>query len=88
MEQGVKLLVIACNSASSACLRDARERLPIVYVEAVPVTAYQESPSAEPDEEVMVPAGVRLWRVTLHFTVEPDIDALVARMQKESGEGA
>ena len=26
VEQGVKMLVIACNSASSAMLRDARER--------------------------------------------------------------
>ncbi|HTR71301.1 MAG TPA: glutamate racemase [Mycobacteriales bacterium] len=32
---GVKLLVIACNSASAACLRDARERYPIPVVEVV-----------------------------------------------------
>ena len=59
-----------------AVVRDANgahpARLQVGHVEAVPVTAYQESPSAEPDEEVTVPAGVRLWRVTLHFTVEPD----------------
>lgn len=29
---GVKLLVIACNAASSACLRDARERYPQIPV--------------------------------------------------------
>jgi len=34
-EQQVKLLVIACNSASSACLRDARERYPMPVVEAI-----------------------------------------------------
>jgi glutamate racemase len=33
--RGVKLLVIACNSASSACLRDARERYDIPVVEVI-----------------------------------------------------
>jgi glutamate racemase len=32
---GVKLLVIACNSASAATLRDARERYPVPVVEVV-----------------------------------------------------
>jgi glutamate racemase len=32
---GVKLLVIACNAASSACLRDARERYQIPVVEVI-----------------------------------------------------
>jgi glutamate racemase len=35
VESGVKLLVIACNSASAACLRDARERYDIPVVEVV-----------------------------------------------------
>ena len=35
VQQGVKLLVIACNSASSACLRDARERYDIPVVEVI-----------------------------------------------------
>lgn len=35
-ERGIKALVIACNSASSACLRDARERYaPIPVVEVI-----------------------------------------------------
>ncbi|MBV9293669.1 MAG: glutamate racemase [Frankiales bacterium] len=34
-EQQVKLLVIACNSASAACLRDARERYPVPVVEVI-----------------------------------------------------
>jgi glutamate racemase len=34
-EQQVKLLVIACNSASAACLRDARERYPMPVVEVI-----------------------------------------------------
>jgi glutamate racemase len=32
---GVKLLVIACNSASAACLRDARERYAVPVIEVV-----------------------------------------------------
>src|SRR5689334_13105103 len=35
VNENVKLLVIACNSASSACLRDARERYDIPVVEVI-----------------------------------------------------
>lgn len=36
VQRGVKALVIACNSASSACLRDARERYaPVPVVEVI-----------------------------------------------------
>src|SRR5687768_11172612 len=35
VEQGVKMLVIACNSASSAMLRDARERYDVPVVEVI-----------------------------------------------------
>ena len=35
VDDGVKMLVIACNTASAACLRDARERYPIPVVEVV-----------------------------------------------------
>ena len=35
VEQGVKLLVIACNTASAACLADARERYAVPVVEVV-----------------------------------------------------
>jgi glutamate racemase len=34
-DYGVKLLVIACNSASAACLRDARERYDIGVIEVI-----------------------------------------------------
>jgi glutamate racemase len=34
-EQGVKLLVIACNAATAACLHDARERYDIPVVEVI-----------------------------------------------------
>src|SRR3954462_9245811 len=35
VDQGVKLLVIACNSASAAVLRDARQRYPVPVVEGI-----------------------------------------------------
>lgn len=35
VERGVKALVIACNSASTACLRDARERYSVPVIEVV-----------------------------------------------------
>jgi glutamate racemase len=35
VEQGVKLLVIACNTASSAMLRDARERYSVPVIEVI-----------------------------------------------------
>ena len=35
VDQGVKLLVIACNSASAAVLRDARERYPVPVAEVI-----------------------------------------------------
>jgi glutamate racemase len=35
VDSGVKALVIACNSASSACLRDARERYDVPVVEVI-----------------------------------------------------
>ena len=35
VDAGVKMLVIACNSASAACLRDARERYDVPVVEVV-----------------------------------------------------
>ncbi|SDD72655.1 glutamate racemase [Actinokineospora iranica] len=42
---GVKMLVIACNTASAACLRDARERYDIPVVEVV-VPAVRRAVSA------------------------------------------
>jgi len=35
VDRGVKVLVIACNSASAAVLRDARERYPVPVVEVI-----------------------------------------------------
>ena len=35
MERGIKALVVACNTASAACLPDIRERYPVPVVEVV-----------------------------------------------------
>lgn len=35
VDQGVKMLVIACNTASAAVLRDARERYPVPVIEVI-----------------------------------------------------
>jgi glutamate racemase len=35
VDRGVKLLIIACNTASAACLHDARERYPVPVVEVI-----------------------------------------------------
>lgn len=35
VDEGVKLLVMACNTASAACLRDARERYDVPVVEVI-----------------------------------------------------
>src|ERR1700732_4668398 len=35
VDRGVKALVIACNTASAACLRDARERYDVPVVEVI-----------------------------------------------------
>src|ERR1700710_1368340 len=40
---GVKMLVVACNAASSACLRDARERYDVPVVEVI-VPAVRRAP--------------------------------------------
>ncbi len=35
VDSGIKLLVIACNTASAACLADARERYPVPVIEVI-----------------------------------------------------
>jgi glutamate racemase len=65
--EGVKLLVIACNSASSAVLRDARERYAVPVVEviqpavrrAVASKAYEDSFAAAPHLRITTQACPR-----------------------------
>ncbi len=53
VDQGVKLLVIACNSASAAVLRDARERYDVPVVEVI-VPATRRAVSATRNGQVGV----------------------------------
>src|ERR1700709_701853 len=46
-ERGVKALVIACNTATAACLVDARERYPMPVVEVLR-PAVRRAPGAAP----------------------------------------
>jgi glutamate racemase len=48
VSRGVKALVIACNTASSACLRDARERYAPVPVIEVILPAVRRAVSSAP----------------------------------------
>jgi glutamate racemase len=76
----VKLLVIACNSASAACLRDARERYDVPVVEVV-LPAVRRAVAATRNDRV----GVIGTRATIEsqayddaFAAAPDI-ALTTR---------
>lgn len=60
VESGVKLLVIACNSASAATLRDARERYDVPVVEVI-LPAVRRAVSATRNQRV----GVIGTRVTI-----------------------
>jgi glutamate racemase len=88
--QGVKLLVIACNSASSACLRDARER----YDVTVASGAYDDAFAAAPQVTLTsaacprfvdfvergVTTGRQLLQLATHYlepVVGADVDTLV-----------
>lgn len=53
VDRGVKMLVIACNSASAACLRDARERYPVPVVEVI-VPAVRRAVAATRNDRVAV----------------------------------
>jgi glutamate racemase len=71
----VKLLVIACNSASAACLRDARERYDVPVVEVV-LPAVRRAVAATRNDKV----GVIGTRATIEsqayddaFAAAPDI---------------
>src|SRR3954464_8503777 len=45
VSSGVKMLVIACNAASSACLRDARERYDVPVVEVIVPAVRRATPA-------------------------------------------
>ena len=53
VEQGVKILVIACNTGSSAALRDARERYDVPIVEVI-LPAARKAAATSRDRQVGV----------------------------------
>lgn len=77
---GVKLLVIACNSASAACLRDARERYAVPVVEVV-LPAVRRAVSATRNGRV----GVIGTRATIESQAYDDAFAAAAGITLTTG---
>lgn len=73
---GVKLLVIACNSASAACLRDARERYAVPVVEVV-LPAVRRAVAATRNGRV----GVIGTRATIESQAYDDAFAAAPRIE-------
>ncbi|MGX7679022.1 glutamate racemase [Jatrophihabitans sp. DSM 45814] len=77
---GVKMLVIACNSASSACLADARERYDIPVVEVIR-PAVRRAVAATRNRRVGVIGTVATVTSGAYqdaFAAAPDLDVVVA----------
>jgi glutamate racemase len=80
VDSGVKALVIACNSASSACLRDARERYDVPVVEVV-LPAVRRAVAATRNNRVGVIGTVATVTSGAYqdaFAAAADIDVTVA----------
>jgi len=67
VDRGVKMLVIACNAASAACLHDARERYPVPVVEVIR-PAVRRAVAATRNGKV----GVIATAVTINSRAYPD----------------
>jgi glutamate racemase len=76
VESGVKLLVIACNSASAATLRDARERYDIPVVEVI-LPAVRRAVAVTRNHQVAVLAT----RVTIASRAYQDAFAAAPQLQ-------
>lgn len=80
VERGVKMLVIACNSASSAMLRDARERYKVPLVEVI-LPAVRKAVSATRNGKVGVigtQATIGSMAYDDAFAAAPHIDLTTA----------
>jgi glutamate racemase len=80
VDSGVKALVIACNSASAACLQDARERYDIPVVEVIR-PAVRRSVAATRNGRVGVIgtlATVNSGAYQDAFAANPDVEVTVA----------
>ncbi|MER7010779.1 glutamate racemase [Saccharopolyspora sp. NPDC000359] len=76
VEEGVKALVLACNTASAACLRDARERYSIPVVEVV-MPATRRAVATTRNRRIGVigtSATIRSRAYDDAFTAAPDIE--------------
>ena len=87
VEQGVKALVIACNSASAAMLRDARERYDVPVVEVI-LPATRRAVAATHNGHI----GVICTRATADslayedaFAAAPHVDAVDAGLPAVRG---
>jgi glutamate racemase len=76
VERGVKLLVIACNSASAAVLRDARERYDVPVVEVI-LPAVRRAVAATRNGRV----GVIGTRATINSRAYDDAFAAAPHLQ-------
>jgi glutamate racemase len=77
---GVKMLVIACNSASSACLADARERYDVPVVEVV-LPAVRRAVSATRNGRIGVIGTIATITSGAYqdaFSAAPDVQLTVA----------
>lgn len=80
VESGVKALVIACNSASAACLRDARERYDIPVIEVI-VPAVRRAVAATQNGRVGVIGTVATVTSGAYddaFAAAPDVEVFSA----------
>ncbi|MGW1682811.1 glutamate racemase [Saccharopolyspora sp. NPDC002376] len=76
VEDGVKALVLACNTASAACLRDARERYSIPVVEVI-MPATRRAVATTRNRRIGVigtKATIRSRAYDDAFTAAPDIE--------------
>jgi glutamate racemase len=80
VSRGVKMLVIACNAASAACLRDARERYPVPVVEVV-LPATRAAVRATRNGRV----GVIATKVTISSGAYDDAFAAAAQVRLTTG---
>ncbi len=78
--EGVKMLVIACNTASAACLRDARERYDVPVVEVI-LPAVRRAMATTRNRRVGVigtKATVQSRAYDDAFTAAPDVQLTTA----------
>ncbi|MBO4273291.1 glutamate racemase [Microbispora triticiradicis] len=76
VEHGVKMLVIACNSASSAVLRDARERYDVPVVEVIQPAARRAVRATGNGRVGVIATRATIESMAYHdaFAAAPDVE--------------